>query len=122
MENQNEWTLFPELSYEGKKEAQTLMSKFEKSLQESAVKIMEQISDEFYVNVLNEIESDHWGNFRQKIVDGICDYKSNSKDLPYDFKKIRDAIFKENRQEIINDLNQDMLKEIERLRAYIEKF
>ena len=74
MENLKEYPFYPELTDEGKQQAQDLMIKFEKTLKESAKQIMSEFSTEFYYDILSEIESDQWTNYRTKIVTAICDY------------------------------------------------
>jgi hypothetical protein len=120
MENQNEHPLFPELTEEGKREAQNLMNRFEQMLKVKAVEIIEKITTEFYCDILNDIESDHWQNFRTKILSGLCHYSNSKKNASYDFERIRRAIYNEHREEINKDLNQDLLKENVELKKTIE--
>ncbi len=119
MKEENEYPLYPELTEEGKKQAQELMIKFEKTLKESATKIISEFSTDFYCEILHEIESDHWTNYRQKIVNGLCDYK-NKTHATYDFKLIREAIYRQHKEEITKDLNQDLLKKIKELEDQLE--
>lgn len=118
MEQEPENQLYPTLTEDGKKESELLMQRFEKELNDHAVRIIRNITTDFYSGISYNVESDHWQNFRQKIVNGICDYR-NSEKFPYDFKRIRKAIYEEHKEAINNDLNQDHLKEIERLNAII---
>jgi nitrogenase subunit NifH len=111
-------TLYPELSEEGQKQVQDLMVKFEYKLKESATELMKSLAMDFYTDISHTVESDHWVNFRNKIVNGICDY-TNKSNLGYDYAKIRKAIYNEYRDEIVEDLNQDLLKEIEDLKRMI---
>ena len=120
MEEENEYPFYPELTEEGKEQAQKLMIEFEKALKEKAIKIIEDFSTNFYFNVLNEIESDHWTNYRTKILTGLCNYTDNKNHLKYDFARIRESIFRHHKEEIIKDLNQDLLEEIERHKKRIE--
>jgi len=53
MEEENEYPFYPELTEEGKEQAQKLMIEFEKALKEKAIKIIEDFSTDFYCNVLN---------------------------------------------------------------------
>ena len=96
------------------------MIKFEKTLKESATKIISDFSTDFYCEVLHEIESDHWTNYRTKIVSAICDY-SNKKSMSYDFDRIRKAIYKHHKEEIVKDLNEDLLKEISDLKEQLKR-
>ena len=122
MENQNEYPLFPELTEQGKKEAQDLMNKFEQKLKEKALEVMEQITTDFYVDIVNEVESDHWTNYRTKLLNGLCDYSKNkSKHGNHDFDRIRKAIYENHKKEIVKDLNQDLLAEIEDLKRQLKR-
>ena len=115
-----EYPLYPELTMEGSRQAQDLMTKFEKELKEKAVDVIEGITTEFYFDIVNEVESDQWDNYRSKIINGICDY-SNKDHSKHDFEKIRKAIYRKHKADIVNDLNQDLLKEIERLKKLLEE-
>ncbi len=112
---------YPELTEQGKREAQDLMNKFEVNLKESAKNIIEEMTTDFYCDVLNEIESDHWTNYRTKILNAICDY-GNDENKSHDFDRIRKAIYRKHKEEIVKDLNQDLLKEIEDLKEERSKF
>jgi len=116
----DEYPFYPELTEAGKKQAQDLMDKFEKSLKEQALKIMSEITTDFYCNVLNEIESDHWVNYRSKIVNTLCDYK-NKNNNSRDFDKIRMAIYRKHKPEIVKDLNQDLLDRITELEGELKE-
>ena len=116
-----EYPLFPELTEQGKIEAQNLMTKFEKRLKEKAIEIIKEITTDFYCDILNEIESDHWTNYRTKIVNGLSDYTNKHKSGSYDFDRIRKSIYRNHKSEIIKDLNQDLLQEIERLKSQLEQ-
>jgi hypothetical protein len=110
----NQYPQYPELTETGKKQAQELMIKFEKELKESAIKIMQNITNEFYYDIVNEIESDQWSNYRSKILDYLKGYKSGH--CEYDFNTIRRAIYMNHKDEIVKDLNQDLLKKNDELR------
>ena len=90
MEDLKKYPFYPELTDEGKQQAQDLMIKFEKTLKESATKIISDFTTDFYCEVLHEIESYHWTNYRTKIVSAICDY-SNKKSMRYFFPKAKYA-------------------------------
>ena len=106
--------LYPELGEEGKAQAQAIMDRFALRMRIEADRAISSAQEDLYVNVLSEIESDHWFNYRDKIVQGLCNY--GNKDVSrHDWKKIREGIFAQFREEIINDLNQDLLKQNEEL-------
>jgi len=121
MENQNEYPLFPELTEQGEQEAQDLMTKFEKKLKEKALEVMEGITNDFYSDILSEIESDHWTNYRTKLLNGLCNYSNKDKQGKYDFDRIRKAIYERHKEEIVKDLNQDLLAEIEDLKRQLKR-
>lgn len=115
-----EYPLFPELTEQGKQEAQKLMSKFEVQLKEHALKIMQEITTDFYCDILHEIESDHWTNYRTKLLNGLCNYSNKSIQGSYDFDRIRKSIYENHKEEIVKDLNQDLVEEVERLKETIK--
>ena len=115
-----EYPFYPELTEEGKLQAQALMVKFEETLKASATKIISEFSTEFYCDVLNEIESDHWANYRTKILNALCDYR-NKPNNKHDFDRIRLSIWRNHKEEIIKDLNQDLIKEITDLKEQLTK-
>lgn len=114
-ENKNQFPLYPELSEEGKTEAQRLIDSFKEQLK----KIAEDVITNLYVDVPDFIESDSWGNFRNTIMDGFKDYKNRKLQNGWDFKAIRQQIYKEYRDEIIPDLNQDLVAENDELKKQI---
>jgi len=111
-----EYPLYPLLSEEGEKEAVTRLNGFIDQMK----KIANETLDDFYVKELPYIESDTWTNFRNEIMDGFKNYNNRKIQGEYDFKEIRQAIYKEYRQELIADLNQDMVQEIAHLKKQIE--
>ena len=109
---ENEYPLFPRLSEAGAKEAQQLIDKFKEKLKSAA----DEVLSEMYCEVIHDIESDSWCNFRNDLLDGFKNYDNRKIQNRYDFKKIRQAILKEHREDIIKDLNQDMVDEIKELK------
>lgn len=111
-----EFPLFPELSKEGRKEAQVLIDKFKEEL----IKVASRAIRDLYTDIVGYIETDSWTNFRNEMMHGFKDYHNTKIHAKYDFRDIRDQMFKENREEIINDLNQDLIKKIADLEGTIE--
>ena len=111
-----EYPLFPTLTEEGKEEAQKVMDDFKPQL----LKMMEEVMRDLYCDVSYYIESDHWTNYRNDLMDGFKGYTQGKKHHQYDFKELRQAIYKNHKEEIIKDLNQDMVEEIESLKRQIE--
>ncbi len=111
-----EYPLYPALSEEGEREAVKRLNGFVNQLKD---KIKETMS-EFYTDELPYIESDTWTNYRNEIMAGFKNYNNRKIQGEHDFKKIRQAIYKEYREELIVDLNQDMVEEIKVLKKRIE--
>ena len=110
-----EFPLYPELSEDGEIEAQKLVDKFKAEM----AKVAENVIGEFYCDVACHIESDSWTNYKNELMDGLRNYDNRLVQGEYDFKEIRQSILKNHREEIINDLNQDMVKEIVSLKETI---
>jgi len=108
--------MYPEISEIGKQEAGILIEKFKKELQKAANTTI----GDLYCDILPHIESDAWTNVRGEILRGLTNYTRSNKIHHYEFVAIRKQMLKENRAEIIKDLNQDMLKEIESLKREIK--
>jgi hypothetical protein len=109
---EEQYPLYPELSEEGKKEAQLIIDAFKEKLK----KVADEVISEFYCDVAMYIESDAWANFRNQLLDGFKNYDNRKIQGEYDFEKIRQEIYLEYRDEIIQDLNQDLVKENESLK------
>lgn len=114
-----EYPLYPELNADGNKEAQALIDKFKSD----AKKILNQLLDDYlgnvYVDLLPEIESDSWSNYRNALMDGFRNYDNRLIQNRFDFKEIRQAIFKQFKEEIIKDLDQDNLDKIKNLQDQV---
>ena len=111
-----EFPLYPTLSEDAKKEAQLVMDRFK----EKMVELCKDALGELYCDVSMYVESDHWQNYRNKIMDGMRDYNNRKVQAEWDFKDIRKQIFKEHRKEMIPDLNQDLVEEVESLKRQIK--
>ena len=106
---------YPDLSEQGKKEAQEIIDMFKLQIK----KVAEETIGQLYCDVAWHIQSDSWINFRNALLDGFKDY-NNRAGAEYDFAAIRSKIYSDYSEEIIKDLNQDNLKEIDRLRLQIK--
>lgn len=111
----DEYPLYPEPSEAGKEEAQKLIDQFKVEIKKAADNVIGQM----YCDVVPHIESDSWTNYRNAMMDGFRNYDNRMVMGEHDFKNIRAAIYKEYRDEIIVDLNQDMVEEIEALKNQI---
>jgi hypothetical protein len=110
--------LYPELTEEGAKEAQKVIDQFKDRIRKQMVSMIDEILGDFYVDVLPHIESDSWTNFRSSIISGMSAYSPNLGS--YDRKRIREAIYRDHREEIIKDLNQDLIDEVESLKSQLD--
>lgn len=112
-----EYPLYPSLTEQGKEEAQKIMDSFKPKLK----KLMDEVLSDLYVDVSYYVESDHWTNYRNALMDGIKGYGGGKPNHQYNYKEIRQAIYRNHKEEIISDLNQDLVEENERLKAQIEQ-
>lgn len=117
MSDKDEFPLYPELPDEGGKEAQALVDRFKEQLKEVA----DEAIGGLYIDVAFHIESDSWGNYRNQLMDGLTNYGNRKLQGEHDFKKIRQSILANHREEIIADLNQDLVEEVESLKKQIEQ-
>ena len=112
-----EYQLYPELTEQGKIEAQRIMDSFKPKL----VKLMEEVLGDLYADVSYYVESDHWTNYRNALMDGFKGYGGGKPSHEYDYKKLRQAIYRNHKDEIVKDLNQDLIKENEQLKKQVEQ-
>lgn len=115
--DKNEFPLFPQLNEKGNEEAIKLIESFKKEISKAA----DEVISDLYCEIMPHIESDSWSNYRNDLMNGLQDYNHRKLQAPHDFKKIRQQIYKDFREDIIPDLNRDMVKEIEELKADIER-
>ncbi len=111
-----DYPLYPDLTEEGKKEADQWLQTFRYRMK----KVADEVISETYTSCVEYIESDSWSNFRNELLAGFKNYSNRKIQAEYDFAEIRAAIYKQFRDEIIVDLNQDLLKENEALKKRIE--
>lgn len=117
MENEDEkYPLYPSLTEEGHQECQRLIDAFKEDLKKAANNV---ISD-LYCDAADFIESDSWGNFRNTIMDGFRNYANRKLQNRWDFAEIRAEIFKQFHNEIIQELNQDLVEQNEKLKERIK--
>lgn len=110
-----EYPLYPELTEQGKYEAQKIMDSFKPKL----VKLMEEVLGDLYVDVSYYVDSDHWTNYRNALLDGLKNYGARGPNHEHDYKELRQAIYKNHKEEIVKDLNQDIINENEDLKSTI---
>lgn len=109
--------LYPELSEQGKKEAEIVIERFKKRMKD----IAEETLGEVYVDIADHIESDSWVNFRNSLLDGFKGYGNRNIQGRYDFKLIREQIYFQFRDELIKDLDQDNLERIKNLESDVAR-
>jgi hypothetical protein len=112
-----EYPLYPTLAPEAQAEAQALMDSFKAQM----LKLCDETLGKLYCDVSAYIECDHWTNYRNDLLAGLQNYGNRKVQASYDFAKIRQAIFKEFRADIIADLNQDLMKEVEELKQELQR-
>ena len=106
-----QYPLFPILSEDGEREAQQLVDHFKAQL----IKAAETAIGDLYCDIAVHIETDSWTNYRNKLMQGFRDYGNRLVQNEFDFKEIRQQIYKEFRDDIIKDLDQDNLERIKTL-------
>jgi len=110
-----DYPLYPELTEQGKIEAQKIMDSFKPKL----AKLMDEVMGDLYTDVSYYVDSDHWTNYRNALMDGFKGYRGGKTNHEHDYKELRQAIYDNHKDEIISDLNQDLIKENDRLREYV---
>ncbi len=114
-----EYPLYPELTEQGKDEAQKIMDIFKPQVTKVVTDLLEEVIGSLYCVVSYYIDSDHWTNYRNALMDGFKGYKQGKANHEHDYKALRQAIYKNHKEEIVKDLNQDLLEEIEKLKEQI---
>ena len=109
------YPLYPELTEQGKIEAQGIMDSFKPKIKA----VIDELMGDLYCDVASYIESDSWTNYRNSLMDGFKGY-NRGRHSDYDFKELRQAIYKNHKEEIVKDLNQDMVEEIKKLNDHID--
>ncbi len=112
-----EYVLFPNLTEQGENEAQKIMDSFKPRL----AALMDEVMGELYTDVSYYVQSDHWTNYRNALMDGFKDYRAGKPDHAHDYKELRQAIYNNHKAEIVADLNQDLVDEINLLKTHIEQ-
>lgn len=113
----DEYPLYPSLTEEGAQEAQKIMDSFKPKI----IKLMDELLYDLYTDVSYYVESDHWTNYRRRVMEGIKNYGSGKPHHKYEYKELRRAIYENNKEEIIKDLNQDLVEENEKLTSRIQE-
>lgn len=111
-----DYPLYPSLTEAGEEEAQKIMDSFKPRIKD----LIDELMGDLYVDVGMHVASDHWTNYRNQLMDGFKGYKQGSTNHKYDFKELRQAIYDNNKDEIIKDLNQDLVDENVKLKEQIQ--
>jgi 5-methylthioribose kinase len=97
------------------KEIVAYIEKFKKQLSQAADDVMEHL----YCDVIPFATTDMGMNLRIRMMDALKGYPAEIVKNCSDWRAVRKKILEENRKAIINDLNQDNLKEIAELKEHI---
>jgi len=111
-----EYPLYPEFDIIAQNQAEQVTKRYFENFKKKCIDILDELAGEYVSAIVDHIESDAWSNFRQEIIDGLCNYSNRKIQGRYDFDKIRKSIFDHYRNEIIEDLNQDLVLENEKLK------
>lgn len=112
--------MYPILTEEGEQEAVKLLERFKKQMKEVIDEVGNKCISDFYANILPYIESDSWENYRNNICDAVEDYHNFKETDKYQAQRIRRELLKNNKKELIADLDKDLLEEIESLKSQLE--
>ena len=107
---------YPELTEKGREECEKIIARFKKKM----VDMCEETLSHLYTDVSIWIESDAYVNLRGQIMSDLSYYRGSACNHESDLKKLRDAIYKSHRGELIKDLNQDNIEEIKDLKEQIQ--
>ncbi len=110
------YPLYPQLTEQGKEEAQKIMDSFKPKL----AKLLDEVMSDLYTDVSYYVDSDHWTNYRNALMDGFKGYGSGKPNHEHDYKELRQAIYRNHKEEVVKDLNQDLVDENEKLKEQIE--
>ena len=105
---------YPQLSEDGKRQFEAVIQ----AAKDEIAKAAENAIGDLYTDIGMWIESDAWANVRNHIMDSLRNYNQGS---DRDNREIRKAILMENRDQIINDLNQDLVEENEKLKEDLRR-
>ena len=114
------YPLYPTLTEQGETEAQQIMDAFKERFKDAASGIINDIMGDIYCDVVPHIGSDSWTNYCNHIMSGFRGYKTECGNHAIQFKELRQAIYKNNKEEIVRDLNQDLVEQVEKLEKQIE--
>lgn len=115
-----DYPLYPTLTEEGEAEAQEVLNSFKGKAKVIMGSLLDELLGELYCDVATHIGSDSWTNYRNAMMEGFKGYGKGAVKHTHDFKELRQSIYKNNKEEIVKDLNQDLVKEVEELKNHIE--
>lgn len=100
------------------KDAQEFMDSFRTKMKA----IADETLGELYVNILPYIETDAWTNYREALrIELAHEYKYKTFKEPWAVN-LRRAIFVENRDELTDLINKDLLKRVKDLEDRVREF
>lgn len=108
-----EFPFCPKVTEAGIEEAEAYIENFKQKLAKAA----EEAIFNIYTDIGAHIETDAWENVVIMVIDAFTDYTDNRKRFnKHNFYRLRQKILEEHRDAIIEDLNQDLVKENENLK------
>jgi hypothetical protein len=110
------YPLYPTLTEEGESEAQRIMDSFKPRI----TAMVDELLGDLYSDVSYHVASDHWTNYRNELMNGFKGYRAGASTHQHDFKELRQAIYDNNKEEIIKDLNQDLVEEVASLKETVK--
>jgi hypothetical protein len=87
---------------------------------EKIKKIANEAIDDIYINIVPNAYGDALTNFRNSMMEEIVKTKPSKFD--YQGSRLRELIWKSHKDELVNLLNEDLLKENERLKKLLEDY
>ncbi len=98
---------YPELNKEGQDAAQEAIDRVREGMKKACLNVIEEEISYIYTDIAKYVESDSWDNFRQSVIQFVSGYTGLSE---YESRPIRNRILMENRDQLILDLNQDLIR------------
>lgn len=112
---QKSFPLYPGLTEQGLKEYEESIKKAIASIRKKIDEEIGQVLEDMTEGFVEYAETNSWNTMRQRFMYGMTNYKAGKKQSPHSFKEIRKQMLKEDREEIINDLNQDLIEKVAEL-------
>jgi hypothetical protein len=113
----DEYPLYLEFNIIVQNQTEEITKKYLENFKKKCIGILDELTEEYISTIIDHIENDIcWdNNIKQEIVNELCDYGNREIKGVYIFDKIRRSILGHYRNEIIEDLNQDVIQRNEKL-------